>query len=274
LRTFLELCSVPFLDLPKGSENFVVYCDALQKRLGALLMQREKVMAYTSRQLKTHKKNYTTHDLEVRTSNSSVHSEDVKTLFVWYEVQLLSDYNYEIRCHPGKVNVVANALSQKERIKPLQVQALVMTIGLKLLVQILNAQAEARKEENFKIETYVENDSMELLTIQYINEVVSRHGVQVSIISDRDGRFTSHFWQSLQKALEFLYNNSYHRSIKVASFEALYGRQFRSPIYWSEVRDSQLTGPKIIHETTKNIIQIKSRIRAARDRQKSYADVR
>nr|GEY52613.1 putative reverse transcriptase domain-containing protein [Tanacetum cinerariifolium] len=177
------------------------------------------------------------------------------------------------------------------------------------------------KAEYQKPSGLLENDSMELLTIQYINEVVSRHRVPVSIISDRDGRFTSHFWQSLQKALgtrldmstsyypqtdgqsertiqtlenmlracvmdfrkawdrhlplvEFLYNNSYHRSIKVVSFEALYGRQFRSPIYWSEVRDSQLTGPEIIHETTKNIIQIKSRIRATRDRQKSYADVR
>ncbi|GKB06181.1 putative reverse transcriptase domain-containing protein [Tanacetum coccineum] len=136
-----------------------------------------------------------------------------------------------------------------------------------------------------------EDDSMEKLTRQYLKEIVSRHGVPISIIFDRDGRFTSHFWHSLQKALgtqldmstayhpqtdgqKFSYNNSYHTSIKAAPFEALYGSKYRSPICWAEVRDSQLTGPEIIHETTEKIVQIKSHIQAARDRQKSYADVR
>ncbi|GJS91285.1 putative reverse transcriptase domain-containing protein [Tanacetum coccineum] len=128
-----------------------------------------------------------------------------------------------------------------------------------------------------------ENDSMEKLMRQYLKEAVSRHGVPVSIISDCDSRFTSHFWQSFQKALgwdrhqplvEFSYNNSYHTSIKAAPFEALYGRKCQSLICWAEVRDSQLTGPEIIHETTEKIIQIKSRIQAAPDRQKSYGDVR
>ncbi|GJY25524.1 putative reverse transcriptase domain-containing protein [Tanacetum coccineum] len=73
---------------------------------------------------------------------------------------------------------------------------------------------------------------------------------------------------------EFSYNNSYHASIKAALFEVLYGRKCRSPICWAEVEDSQLTSPEIIHETTEKIIQIKSRIQAARDHQKSYADVR
>nr|GEY54903.1 putative reverse transcriptase domain-containing protein [Tanacetum cinerariifolium] len=73
---------------------------------------------------------------------------------------------------------------------------------------------------------------------------------------------------------EFSYNNSYHASIKAAPFEALYGRKCRSPVCWAEVGDAQLTGPEIIHETTKKIIQIKSRIQAAHDRQKSYADLK
>ncbi|GJZ71383.1 putative reverse transcriptase domain-containing protein [Tanacetum coccineum] len=166
-----------------------------------------------------------------------------------------------------------------------------------------------------------ENDSMEKLTRQYLKEVVSRHGVPVSIISDRDGRFVSQFWQSLQEAfgtqldmstayhpetdgqsertiqtledmlracvidfekgwdrhlplIEFSYNNSYHTSIKVAPFEALYGRKCRSPICWAEVGDAQLTGPEIVRETTEKIIQIKHRLQASRDRQKSYADKR
>ncbi|GJT96028.1 putative reverse transcriptase domain-containing protein [Tanacetum coccineum] len=137
-----------------------------------------------------------------------------------------------------------------------------------------------------------ETDAMERLMRLYLKEVVSRHGVPVLIISDRDSRFKSHFWQSLQKALvtrldmstayhpqtggqmEFLYNNNYHTSIKAALFEALYSRKCRSPVCWTEVGDFQLVSLEIIHETTKKIIQIKSRIQAARDLQKSYTDVR
>ncbi|GKA06256.1 retrovirus-related pol polyprotein from transposon TNT 1-94, partial [Tanacetum coccineum] len=74
--------------------------------------------------------------------------------------------------------------------------------------------------------------------------------------------------------VEFSYNNSYHTSIKAAPFEALYGRKCRSPVCWAEVGDAQLTGPTIIHETTEKVVQIKSRIQAARDRQKSYANIR
>nr|GFA91054.1 putative reverse transcriptase domain-containing protein [Tanacetum cinerariifolium] len=74
--------------------------------------------------------------------------------------------------------------------------------------------------------------------------------------------------------VEFSYNNSYHASIKAAPFEVLYGRKCRSPVCWAEVGDAQLTDPEIIQETTKKIVQIKQRLQASRDRQKSYADVR
>ncbi|GJY33718.1 reverse transcriptase domain-containing protein [Tanacetum coccineum] len=139
-----------------GAENFIVYCDASHKGLGVVLMQNEKVIAYASRQLKIHEKNYTTHDLElgavvfalkiwrhylygtkctVFTNHKSLqHILDQKELNMrqrrWLE--LLSDYDCKIRYHPGKANVVADALSRKERIKPLRVRALVMTIGLDL----------------------------------------------------------------------------------------------------------------------------------------------
>ncbi|GKD19958.1 putative reverse transcriptase domain-containing protein, partial [Tanacetum coccineum] len=140
-----KLCSAPILALPEGNEDFIVYCDASIKGLGAMIMQREKVIVYASRQLKTHEKNYTTHDLELGA---------VKELNMrqrrWLE--LLSDYDCEIRYHPGKANVVADALSRKERIKPLRVRALVMTIGLDLPKRILEAQIEARKPENLKSE--------------------------------------------------------------------------------------------------------------------------
>ncbi|GKC54416.1 putative reverse transcriptase domain-containing protein [Tanacetum coccineum] len=164
-------------------------------------------------------------------------------------------------------------------------------------------------------------DSMEKLARMYLKEVVTRHGIPVSIIYDRDPRFTSNFWRSLQKALgtnldmstayhpqtdgqsertiqtledmlraclidfrngwvrhfplvEFSYHNSYHASIKAAPFEALYGRKCRSPVCWAEVGQVQLTGPGMVQETTEKVIQIKQITQAARDRQKSYANLK
>ncbi|GJV23391.1 putative reverse transcriptase domain-containing protein [Tanacetum coccineum] len=81
-------------------------------------------------------------------------------------------------------------------------------------------------------------------------------------------------WEKHLPLVEFSYNNSYHASIKAAPFEALYGRKCRSPVCWAEVGDVQLTGPEIIHETTEKIVQIRQRLQAARDRQRSYANVR
>nr|GEZ44220.1 putative reverse transcriptase domain-containing protein [Tanacetum cinerariifolium] len=81
-------------------------------------------------------------------------------------------------------------------------------------------------------------------------------------------------WDRHLPLVEFSYNNSYHASIKAASFEALYERKCRSPVGWSEVGDSQLTGPELIQETNEKIVQIKNYLLIARSRKKSYADVR
>ncbi|GJT54622.1 putative reverse transcriptase domain-containing protein [Tanacetum coccineum] len=282
-----KLCSAPILALPKGSEDFIVLLRCfVSQGLGAVL---------------------------------------------------------DAKMEMGRQNVVADALSRKEREPPLRVRALVMTISLDLPKQILNAQTEARKPENIKNEDVgdtlmevgqyhdgfyfvtklpkssqgydtiwvivdrltksaifipmKETDPLEKLARMYLKEVVTRHGIPVSIICDRDPRFASNFWRSLQKALgtsldmstayhpqtdgqsertiqtledmlracvidfgngwvkhlplvEFSYNNSYHASIKAAPFEALYGRKCRSPVCWAE------------------------RMQAARDRQKSYADLK
>ncbi|GJU82894.1 reverse transcriptase domain-containing protein [Tanacetum coccineum] len=141
-----------------------------------------------------------------------------------------------------------------------------------------------------------EDYKMDRLARLYLNKIVARHGVPISIISNCDSRFTSRFWQSMQETfedmlracildfggswdvhlplVEFPYNNSYHSSVRCASFKALYGRKCRSPIMWAEVGERQLIGPELVQETTKKISQIKDRLKAARDRQKSYADKR
>ncbi|GJX27167.1 putative reverse transcriptase domain-containing protein [Tanacetum coccineum] len=136
-------------------------------------------------------------------------------------------------------------------------------------------------------------DLRDRLARLYLNEIVARHGVPILIISDRDSRFTSRFWQSMQETLgtrldmnfggswdvhlplvEFSYNNSYHSSVRCALFEALYSRKCRSPILWVEVKEGQLIGFELVQETTEKISQIKDRLKAVRDRQKSYADKR
>ncbi|GJS43166.1 putative reverse transcriptase domain-containing protein [Tanacetum coccineum] len=329
-----KLCSAPILALPEGSENFVVYCDASHKGLGAVLMQKEKVIAYASRQLKVYEKNYTTHDLElgavvfalkmwrhylygtkciVFTDHKSLqHILDQKELNMrqrrWLE--LLSDYDCEIRYHPGKANVILSAQSEARKeenfinedlhgmINKLEpradgtlclnnrswvscfgdLRALIMHESHKSKYSIHPGSDKMYQDlrrlywwPNMKAEiaTYVskcltcakvkieyqkpsgllvqpeipqwkwenitmdfvtklpktttgqdtiwvivdrltksahflpmrEDDTLEKLTRQYLKEVVSKHGVPVSIISDRDGKFTSHFWKSLNKAL-------------------------------------------------------------------------
>ncbi|KAK1406306.1 hypothetical protein QVD17_41599 [Tagetes erecta] len=482
------LCDAPILALPDGNDDFIVYCDASNQGLGCVLMQRGKVIAYASRQLKTHERNYTTHDLElgavvfalkiwrhylygtqcvVFTDHKSLqHILNQKELNMrqrrW--VELLNDYDCEIRYHPGKANVVADALSRKShakahnicvtnRLRCLQIQtdiqsrireaqhssvvennlynemqcgaesqlesksngilhylnriwvpnrnglrALVMNEahksrysihpgadkmyqdlrgtywwpGMKKDIALFVAKcltcskvkAEHQRPSGlleqpeipmWKWESIAmdfitklprtssghdsiwviidrltksahflpirEDYSVEKLARIYTSEIISRHGTPLDIISDRDGRFTSRLWRTFQLALgtqlnlstafhpqtdgqtertiqtledmlrscvldfggnwnlhlplvEFSYNNSYHSSIKMAPFEALYGRKCRSPICWHEIGEAQITGPELIQETTDKILQIRDNLLTARSRQKSYADKR
>ncbi|GKB61377.1 putative reverse transcriptase domain-containing protein, partial [Tanacetum coccineum] len=352
-----KLCSAPILALPEGTKDFVV-----------------------------HEENYTTHDLELDAvvfalrlwrhylyGTKCVVFTDHKSLQyilnrkelnmrqrIW--IELLSDYDYKICYHPGKVNVVVDALSRKERNKPLRVRALVMTVHNNLPKQILNAQKKAMKKKNVRAEklgrlikqifefcpdgTSCFGKRVWLPRFGGLRDLIMHesHKSKYSIHPGSDkmyqdlkqlywwpnikddiatyrSHFTSRFWRSLQKALgtnldmstayhpqmdsqsertiqtleymlcacvidfgnswdrhlplvEFSYNNSYHASIKDAPFEALYGRKCRSSVCWSEVGDSQLTGPELIQEMTEKIVQIKNRLLTARSRQKSYADRR
>nr|GEZ71914.1 putative reverse transcriptase domain-containing protein [Tanacetum cinerariifolium] len=170
------LCDAPILELPEGLDDFVVYCDASNQGFRCVLMQRNKVIAYASRKLKIHEKNYTTHDLQlgvvvfalkmwrhylygtksvIYTDHKSLqHIFDQKELNMrqrrW--IELFSDYDCEIRYHPGKANVVADALSRKERAKPRRVRAMSMTIHSNIKAKILEAQSEASKNTSTSTE--------------------------------------------------------------------------------------------------------------------------
>ncbi|GKC07401.1 putative reverse transcriptase domain-containing protein [Tanacetum coccineum] len=165
-----KLCNALVLALPDGSDDFVVYCDASKQGFGCVRTQRGKVIAYASRQLKKHEKNYTTHDLELGAvvfvlkiwrhyfyGTKSVIYTDHKSLQYIFDqkdlnmrqrqwIELLSDYECEIKYHPGKSNVVADALSIKERLKPRRVHAMSITIHSGLKTKILEAQSEASKD--------------------------------------------------------------------------------------------------------------------------------
>ncbi|GJY90550.1 putative reverse transcriptase domain-containing protein [Tanacetum coccineum] len=248
----------------------MVYCDASRKGLGAVLMQREKVIAYASRQLKIHERNYTTHDLELGV--------------VVFALKMWRHYLYGTKCAVFTDHKSLQHILDQKELNMRQRRwngtshyelALVMTIGLDLPKRILNAQAKARNRRIMELKICVETGSMEKLTRQYLKEVVSSHGVPVLTISDRDGRVTSQFWKSLNKALGTQLDMSmiYHPQTDGQSERTIQTLEDMLLAY-AEVGDAQLTGPEIVHETTEKIIQIKKLIQAARDRQKSYADRR
>ncbi|GKE02342.1 putative reverse transcriptase domain-containing protein [Tanacetum coccineum] len=230
------------LTLPSiGSENFVVYCDASRKGLGAVLMQKEKVIAYASRQLRIHEKSYTTQDLELG------------AIILEAQVDGRKEENYGTEDLYGMIK----KLEPRDR---------------------LNGEVD---------ETILEGSSLEAWSASF-DYFLSRHTAYhphtdgqsertIQTLEDMLRACVMNFgkgWDRHLPLVEFSYNNSYHTSIKATPFEAFYGRKCRSPICWAKVGDAQLTGLEIVHETTEKIIQIKKRIQAAQDRQKSYADRR
>nr|GEU76581.1 putative reverse transcriptase domain-containing protein [Tanacetum cinerariifolium] len=270
-----KLCSVPILSLPEGSEDFVVYCDASLKGFRArYYFYGTKCTVYTD-----HK------SLQYILDQKELNMRQRR----W--VELLCDYDCEIRYHPRKATVVADALSRKDK-EPILVHALVVTVHNNLPEQIRNAQAEACKKENIGVEGFVAKGN--LLKLELMRSLQESLGTSLDMSTTYDPQTdgqSKRMIQTLKDMLrecvidfdsgwdkhlplaEFSYNNSYHASIKAAPFEALYERKCRSLLCWSEVGDSQLTGPKLIRKMTKMIVQIKNRLFAVRNRQKSYADV-
>nr|GEY89116.1 putative reverse transcriptase domain-containing protein [Tanacetum cinerariifolium] len=229
-----KMCNAPVLALPDRPEDFVVYCDRSGIGLGCVLMQRGKAIVYASRQLKIHEKNYTTYDLELRSvvfsfkiwrhylyGTKSVIYMDHKSLqhiFSQKElnmqhhrwIELFSDYDCKICYHPSKANVVADALSRKERVKPKRIpvwkwEGIAIDFVTKfprtssghdtiwvIVDQLTKSAYFLSMRKDYK---------MDRLARLYLNEIVARHGVPILNISNRDSRFTSRFWQSMQEAL-------------------------------------------------------------------------
>nr|GEZ95644.1 putative reverse transcriptase domain-containing protein [Tanacetum cinerariifolium] len=281
-----KLCNAPVLALPNGQRDFVVYCDASRIGLGCMLMQRDH---------KSLQHIFSQKELNMRQRR-------------W--IELFSDYDCEIRYHPGKVNVVADALSRKEKLKPKKVRAMNMILQSSIKDMILVAQKEAVDYGHDTIcvvvdrltkSTYFlpirEDYKMDRLARLYLNEIVARHGVSISIVSDSDSRFTSRFWQSMQEALGTHLDMSmaYHpqtdglseRTIQTledmlracvldfgGSWDVHLPLKVSFAIMWAGVGEGQLIGPELVQETTEKISQIKDRLKVARDRQNSYADKR
>ncbi|GJT68091.1 putative reverse transcriptase domain-containing protein [Tanacetum coccineum] len=255
-----KLCNAPVLALPDGLEEFVVYYDASEIGLGCVLMQRGKVIAYASRQLKILEKNYTTHDLEL---------------------ELFSDYDCEIRYHPGKANVVADALTQKEAVD----ESARLQGGLDEMIEqrsdgtlyyldriwygwpgmkkdiakyvskcltCLKVKAEHQRSYGLLQQPEIPVWKWEGIAMDFMTKLprTSSGHDTIWVIIDQ---LTKGSWDVHLPLIEFSYNNSYHSSVRCAPFEALYGRKCRSPIMWAEIKD---------------------RLKAARDRQKSYVDKR
>nr|GEV97406.1 hypothetical protein [Tanacetum cinerariifolium] len=298
-----KLCSAPILALPKGTENFSVYCDASFKGFGAVLMQREKKSLQ-----------YILDQKELNTRQRR-----------W--IELLSDYDCEICYHPGKGNVVADALSQKDR-EPLRVRSLVMTVHTNLLEKILEAQTEAMKEENVKAEKlgrdmimhkshkskysiHPGSDKMyqDLKKLYWwpnmkanIATFVSKCLTCAKVKAEHQNPFgllqqpkipewkwekitmdfvsrlprTPSGYDSIRVIVDRLTKSAYFLLMKKTnSIEKLAQQYLKEIVYRYGVPVSIISDrDKLIRETTEKIVQIKNRLLTARSCQKNYADVR
>ncbi|GKD71425.1 putative reverse transcriptase domain-containing protein, partial [Tanacetum coccineum] len=239
-----NLCNAPILSLPDGIEEFVVYCDASNQGLGCVLMQRGK-RHYL----------YGTKSVIYTDQKSLQHIFDQKELNLrqrrW--IELFSDYECEIRYHPRKANVVADALSEASKVE--------------------NATAEMLHSLDQLMERK-EDGGMYFIWVPLIGDV------RTLIMNEAHAsRFLANITESLRDTIGYEYGLSssdgwtnYHSSIRCASFEALYGRKCRSPVIWVEIGESRLIGPELVQETTDKVFLIKEKLKAARDRQKRYAD--
>nr|GEU78717.1 hypothetical protein [Tanacetum cinerariifolium] len=208
-----KLCSAPILALPEGSEDFIVYCDALIKGLRCADVKRKGILIKP--EIPQWKWDNITMDFITKLSRTQSGNDTI-----WVIVDRLTKF--------------AQFFTDE--------RAFQRAVGTRL---------------DISTAYHLETDGQSKRTIQTLEDML-----RACVIDFGNG------WERHLPLVEFSYNNSYHASIKAASFEALYGRKYRSPACWAEVGDVQLTSPELIYETTDKIVQIKQRIQDARDRQR------
>ncbi|GKB58058.1 putative reverse transcriptase domain-containing protein [Tanacetum coccineum] len=264
-----KLCSAPILALRKGSEDFIAYCDALKKGLGAVLMQREKVIAYASRQLKIHEKihekNYTTHDLELRAVVFSLKRHYLYgtkcTVFTnhneVYNKILLNQRGAKYR----QPSLIRRSLGRKSW-NPARMELYASMAGVGYHVMASGWNSMSKRQELVAMLWFASNfwrslqnalgTSLDMSTA-YHPQTDGQSERTIQTLEDMLHAYVIDFgkgWVNHLPLVKFSYNNSYQASIKAAPYEALYDRKCRSPVCWVE------------------------RMQAARDRQKSYADLK
>nr|GEW30600.1 hypothetical protein [Tanacetum cinerariifolium] len=194
-----KLCNEPVIAPPDGLEDFVVYCDASELGLGCVLTQRGKMIAYASRQLKIHEKNYTIHDLELELNMRQRH---------W--IELFSDYYCEIRYHPGKANSVEDMILADQ--KKASGESARLQKGLDEMIELRNDGALCYLDRIWvplkgDVRTQIIDEAHKSKYVVHPGadkmyyDLKDMHGVSISIISDHDSRFTLRFWQLIQEAL-------------------------------------------------------------------------
>ncbi|GJT11416.1 putative reverse transcriptase domain-containing protein [Tanacetum coccineum] len=297
-----KLCSAPILDLPERSEYFVVYCDASHKGLGAVLMQREKrhylyrtkcmvfidhkslqyILDQKELNMRQHRwKDIPKEKLEPR-ADGTLCLNGRSWLPCYSDMRTMIMHEP----HKSKYSIYPGSDKMYQDMKKLywwpNMKADIATYVSKCLT-CAKVKAEHQRPSGLLVQPEIPQWKWDNITMDFITKLPNSSQVMtpfgertIQTLKDMLHADVINFgkgWVNHFPLVEFSYNNSYHASIKAAPFEALYGQKCRSPVCWAEVGEVQLTGPEIVQETTEKIIQIKQRIQAARDRQKSYADL-
>nr|GEZ09019.1 hypothetical protein [Tanacetum cinerariifolium] len=309
-----KLCNAHVLALPDGPKDFVVYCDASEIGLGCMLMQRASLdrvvsdydckicyhickanvvaAALCKKERVKPKKRGMDEMIKQRSDGTLYYLDQIWVPFKGEVRTLIMDEARKLKysIHPGADKMyydlrdrywwpgMKKDVAEYVRIAMDSVTKLPRTTSGHDIIWVI----VDRLTKSYHFLPMHEDYKMDRLARLYLNKIVARHGVPISFISDHDSRFISRVrvldfggsWDVHLSLVEFSYNNSYHSSMRCASFEPLYGRKCRSPIMWAKVGEGQLIGPELVQKTNEKILHIKDRLKVARDCQKSYADKR